>query len=640
MESTTPKKEKDIRYEYAYNLIGKPIVPSDARKDCKYSCVYCKNEMIVKQGEKNAWHFAHIVSPEDKCIGNKPNSQSANKEYDTALHNLAKNVLITLLEDKTVIIKRTCYRCFKIEETTFSHEKHTVFKEHKIQTGVADVVVEKDGKLFVFEVFNTHRTSERPDTWWCELDANDILTKNDKDDTVKINCIRKNLYCVEECQSMTDLAVELGFARPLEQIQTFVSRGDIFKEMGWYPTTSKFISPDVYKSFASRERCLHCCKKFNSFNCDFWADSANNEHALELDRSKSYLYVYCIQCREHLLNPSKPRLVFKKELTEDEIISSERWLEMRRMGTIRYKLEKIIQRTIVICKIEKYVNNIATNIQCGMITGIRKKCYKCFNNKVDTLSKFSAIESVFDRFRFIKDYWEDQTSSDDVPKIERFRDFKWIATLNISFPDKQLKKVLVGHLIGKEQYEKNSNVYIVSKFRDIESIPEDGVLQCVRNDRVCNGSNCFTFEQLALEFGLLNWVRRHPYDETKILWKNGTKTCMWLCHQAVIDTDLSSNFLSLQMCIKCKKHNENENYFCYYCLHQTKCELIEISPCEYDKQAVKNKYIFLFDIPPIAADNKQCVYCNKFFNRHLKPFTYFGARQICFNCVKKKVGYR
>lgn len=75
------------KFCYAKDCEGRTILITDVDKVKKkdtYTCVGCGGEMVARQGEKNAWHFAH---KKEEC------------SYETYLHILAKTKIYEWLRD-------------------------------------------------------------------------------------------------------------------------------------------------------------------------------------------------------------------------------------------------------------------------------------------------------------------------------------------------------------------------------------------------------------------------------------------------------------------------------------------------------------------------------------------------------------
>lgn len=339
-------KKKEILYEYAYNSKGEPETCTEAKKTEQYICPYCGNEMIIKQGvlTNRARHFAHKhVADDTACANNKYYSEEAKKIRDTITHSMAVDLLIKFIETKTVKITQNCNRCFIKSEKIFDNEPSAyIHREYKLEDGFADIALEKDGEVFVFEVCNTHKTTERKNVWWCEILAKDILQvnkdiidwrnyqKTDTDDCKNVNfiCVRQDIYCNPKCKSMTDLGIEFGFARLKEPLEKYVRRNEEYKIFKWYPYTYKDINPDELRKVIKGERCIHCAKErsveFHELNLyvenHYWANDI--ERAREMDRKDYHEHVFCRTCYNKIKKASKDpedmSCSFLREITKKE----------------------------------------------------------------------------------------------------------------------------------------------------------------------------------------------------------------------------------------------------------------------------------------------------------------------------------
>ena len=102
-----------IKYHYA--LEGNKLVPieevnKNERQYHTFKCVGCDSEMIPKQGQKNAWHFAHKSNDENCC-------------NETYLHKLAKRLIKERFESKRPFVirykRRRLFKCSEFEKCLF-----------------------------------------------------------------------------------------------------------------------------------------------------------------------------------------------------------------------------------------------------------------------------------------------------------------------------------------------------------------------------------------------------------------------------------------------------------------------------------------------------------------------------------------
>ena len=164
--------------------------PSNANKGMKYKykCLNCNEDVIVKQGDQIAWHFAHKTEGKCECT---PESQ---------IHKNAKKLLKHILDTKiklTIFDKCKCNKFTVIPEISDKSEIIIEYKfSHNDNTKFADVAyLDDNGKIsYIFEIYYSHKTNEsdRPEPWF-ELDAKDLIDKFNNSDSksIEIRCIRE-----------------------------------------------------------------------------------------------------------------------------------------------------------------------------------------------------------------------------------------------------------------------------------------------------------------------------------------------------------------------------------------------------------------------------------------------------------------
>lgn len=103
-----------VQYQFAYDGEKRLIDVEDATRHTLYSCPYCHDEMIPKQGIERAWHYAHKTSP---C------------SYSNYLYTIAKERVLewynsspqVLLEYKAIVScdrRNTCLSRYCCEEVS------------------------------------------------------------------------------------------------------------------------------------------------------------------------------------------------------------------------------------------------------------------------------------------------------------------------------------------------------------------------------------------------------------------------------------------------------------------------------------------------------------------------------------------
>lgn len=189
--------------------------PSFAVKTNKYACPGCNKDVILRKGDVRAPHFSHKYDADDlnAChYYDKPN--------ESQLHKDAKYALKNLLENKPTIplyIITSCASCHKHTKTPIDLSKTSnVFVEHRIihnnEPKIIDVACvggDRDELLYIFEVCNTHKTSDdaRPEPWY-EFDASIALRQignifDNNVDEGAFECIRKRTC--NECNNVNNV---------------------------------------------------------------------------------------------------------------------------------------------------------------------------------------------------------------------------------------------------------------------------------------------------------------------------------------------------------------------------------------------------------------------------------------------------
>lgn len=105
---------------------------------CGCFCPVCKQPLIAKKGEKNAFHFAH-----------KSQSFTCEHGYQSALHLLAKELFNEI--EFLIFIKDHKPVRYKID---------SVEVENRLDDIIPDLLITCDGKKFIVEIFVTHAVDE------------------------------------------------------------------------------------------------------------------------------------------------------------------------------------------------------------------------------------------------------------------------------------------------------------------------------------------------------------------------------------------------------------------------------------------------------------------------------------------------
>ncbi|CAN0493787.1 unnamed protein product [Ectocarpus sp. 12 AP-2014] len=132
----------------AENKTGETVTPTCSKDDGPFTCLGCSKPLVLRQGEKNRWHFAHHAKDNDEC--------SAGGE--TYIHLAAKLLLVTYITRFEFFAH--CGSLRHVHER--GYRGCTAVQEHRYD-GVhsADVGVLRDEKLeAIIGVMATHKTEE------------------------------------------------------------------------------------------------------------------------------------------------------------------------------------------------------------------------------------------------------------------------------------------------------------------------------------------------------------------------------------------------------------------------------------------------------------------------------------------------
>lgn len=191
----------------------KEIYIWDANKnDGELKCLGCNEKLIIRDGSHNIKHFAHI------------SNSNCNYENNQDKHTYAIHILKEILEKRYVeCIKRECFICGGINDSgdwnigeificgginnlnywfinkNFNNYiiKTECKYDNKKQNHADLAILDENNKLIcIFEIYNTHKTEQRPEPWF-ELDA-DILIQNYENYEKYENYNNAELECIRE----------------------------------------------------------------------------------------------------------------------------------------------------------------------------------------------------------------------------------------------------------------------------------------------------------------------------------------------------------------------------------------------------------------------------------------------------------
>lgn len=222
----------------AINNLFEYIDPKTAQKLPKFSlrCPSCKDPVFLKKGPLNIPHFAHYRQ-ENPCTLYSDHPSVGDK------HICVQEFLRQKLQSQKIgDILRICKGCGISNKVASMQTLYCDPSRWKVETekvfsfGIPDVVcMDQDLPICIFEVYDTHRTEDRPYLWF-EIDVKDFIenslfkiqTDKSTEEMLNLKCIR-NILC-SECDE---------------------------KESHLKP-----ILDQLYK----KPKCLHCCTYGISFN--------------------------------------------------------------------------------------------------------------------------------------------------------------------------------------------------------------------------------------------------------------------------------------------------------------------------------------------------------------------------------------
>ncbi len=183
---------------------NKYVYPSIANKNDDFECPDCHRDLILRQGNKRAHHFAHYKTDNPCSYYTKPT--------ETQIHKDAKMLMKTLLHNNTHITMSRVCRCCKENEYYEIPNRDDISNieiEYRFEyngTKIADVAfIENNEIIAIFEICNTHKTDNenRPEPWF-EIDAFTLINIANmanicQNKELEIPCIRNELCdkCIE-----------------------------------------------------------------------------------------------------------------------------------------------------------------------------------------------------------------------------------------------------------------------------------------------------------------------------------------------------------------------------------------------------------------------------------------------------------
>ena len=137
---------KSIKIEHALkngDLVHISEVNSGLKCEC--TCVCCDSKLVARKGDKMSHHFAHHKS------------EDCNGAYETILHILAKEIL---KESKSIVAPEIffCFFYIRFKEMVIKYD--FVELEKRLGDIKPDIVVYKDNKPLLIEIYVTHKVDD------------------------------------------------------------------------------------------------------------------------------------------------------------------------------------------------------------------------------------------------------------------------------------------------------------------------------------------------------------------------------------------------------------------------------------------------------------------------------------------------
>ena len=231
--------------------------PIHATKRDIYCCPSCNNDIVFKKGKIKTPHFAHKAHS-TCCYYSNPGESEIHKE--------GKRLMKKLLDNKeNILVYRKCKCCGEIEEVfNILKQDYTNemicrlefcfdYNENKRWADVA--LLNGDDVKFIFEICNTHKTSEERQTnyEWCEIDAstfiNETMTQENlnEDNEIEIKCIRdiKCKKCLEWDKERLEWDKTNALKRIIYDTYRIFINGINFKLNNYIPIYTYYGSDEV-----------------------------------------------------------------------------------------------------------------------------------------------------------------------------------------------------------------------------------------------------------------------------------------------------------------------------------------------------------------------------------------------------------
>lgn len=198
-------------------LNGEYCLPCNAEKGLDYICPGCKAPVILRRGEIKAPHFAHKPG-ERRC-------EFYDHPGEGEIHKMTKYIIADLLRKRKIKkIQRLCprkYLCLshdlsRFDEQVKYEEGDEVIVEYRVSDKcIVDVAVINNGKLkYIFEVYDTHKTTRKTPEPWFEIDAKKFLKDTENGtkltENVEYSLDVDDMTLLQVVEELNERGVDLG----------------------------------------------------------------------------------------------------------------------------------------------------------------------------------------------------------------------------------------------------------------------------------------------------------------------------------------------------------------------------------------------------------------------------------------------
>lgn len=135
----------------AKDKTGETVTPTCSKDDGPFTCLGCSKPLVLRQGEKNRWHFAHHSKDNEEC-------SAGGESY---IHKAAKLLLVNYITrfEFAAEYGRRQHMCEKV------YHGCTAAQEQRLVRGVQDVSNNKQQNLGVEIQATVGHGRPRGNTW-------------------------------------------------------------------------------------------------------------------------------------------------------------------------------------------------------------------------------------------------------------------------------------------------------------------------------------------------------------------------------------------------------------------------------------------------------------------------------------------